>query len=268
MDREQELRDAFTSRTQNVRIGRGAFRRLRPYVIDADARAHVEGLKANNEAFRRLPKAEHDRIYEEVHREYTTTRRRAASVALHHVRAAEQHLRDWERWVKSISRDVTRSFPEALRGVSPDGAIMLALLRDQRRAAITRMSAQQLQDTYDRAFATKDAAALVDLEILEDVVLSGTLAIDAADLPVVRQLREQIEGIQDLRVPMHLPDITGLAAEISSLHQRSAAAQIEPIDPSYDPSALAAYQAEESHLLEVGTPTDREAMELAKAAGE
>ena len=271
---ELELRAAFHTHTRYRNIARGAIRRLRPHVLDSDARAHVEQLKENSEPFRRMGKREHDRVRDEVQREQSTARRRAASVALHHLRAAEQHVNDWRRWVQASRRDVSLSMPAALAHVSADGMISLALLRERRRSAVLTMTADQMLACYERACATKDAPAFVDAQLIEDVVQNGTgLALDAEDLPTLRKLREYISGIQDLRVPTDLPDYEALAADIESLHERADALQISPLPPEHDAISAAAYREQESTLLEIGTRSDREDLqavqqELAKASGE
>lgn len=271
---EKELRQTFPAMLLTVQIARGALRQNRPHVIDGRVNTHFEALKTNEALSRLLTnRAEHTRVLNDVRRDISTAIHQAAAIALYPLRAAQQHVSDWREWTATTKREVALSFPRALHGVTPDGMIGLATLRELRRPVLQRASANDLLRTYQKAQARRQsAAAMLDSEIIEGM-LDGAAgwAGEPKDLPVLRELREMIRECQDMRLPGDLPDYEGLDADIVRLWERASAAKINVIDPAQNPDAAAAYREQEAELRAVGAASDRDSIasvQLATAIGQ
>jgi hypothetical protein len=274
MTTEQELRNRFPLATRMIHIARGALRLLRPYVIDRDVKVHMDGL-ATNEAIHRLLKnrVERAKMHNDIRNETVTARQRAAGVGLYPLRDVLNYVQEWRELVQATRRNVRESFPVALNGVDRNGMIMLGMARLQLRDRLVKAPASELLNIYINAQPRRDdPIALLETEVIEAMLESGSLATNDADLPTLKKLREFVSDCQDMRTPADLPDYEGLAADVDSLRARASAAQVSVINPEHDHEASALYKAQERDLLAAGSVSDRDDMvavqqELAAASG-
>ena len=252
----QELHNAEQAAKAAIREYRGALRRVRPIVLDRDAKRRFDTFLAHSEAARRLP-SEHERITAEIRHEEEVSRRLGAGAARHHARAVRTFVDEARAHVARTRRDVSASFPDALDHVDGNGMIMLALLRVQSLPLLASASAATLLSTYRAAVERKDARGLVEAEIIEDLVASGAgLASGEADLPIVKQLRELVTDVQDLRLPANLPDLDALLADLDRLDSRADLAKVDPINVDVDETAAAAFEEQREAMEQAGGPSD------------
>lgn len=249
-----ELAAAYRTITASLVTFRGGLRRLRPVTLDWDAADRLAALKADNEAIRRLPTTEQQRIELDIRREHEAQRRGAASHARHQVRAARELVKEGEAFIARTRRDTALSFPDATEGLSADGLVNLALLRVHLAQHLRQASAAQLFATYQAAHQRRDARGLVEAELVEELVTSGQpLAAGEADLPILRELREYVDGIQELRVPLDLPNFAALLDEADRLDARAEALQLHPTNEA---EGRRAFEAEHALMTAAGQASD------------
>lgn len=246
-------------RDTTIREYRGALRLLRPTALDRAGKQRLATLKAHSEALRRLP-TEHDRIAKELRQEEEALWRTAAAGARHRARPIRDFVEDSRAQIARARRDVGQSFPDALLGLTKDGLVALAHLKVTMLPMLASASTAALLATYQRALSRKDdPAALIECEIIEDLVASGAgLAADEGDLHVVRGLRELVASAQDLRLPADLPDLDDLAHQLDTLDARADLLKLDPINLDANPEAAAAFEQHREALAAAGQPSDED----------
>lgn len=260
-----------TSARATLNRARGAFRRLRPGAVEQAAHAHVERLKQDSEAFRRLPRAEHARIREDVIKETTVARRRAAAVAGYRLGEVRDYVAEGLAWLDGVRRDPLRSFPDALDHVDRNGMIGLAVYRELRRPTLAAMAPGDLFGAYQAALRRKTSPdALVDVTLIEDLLRAGLVhAAQESGIAALRSLRLVVAEEEELRTPADCPPWDDIAKDASRLEARAIALELAPINPDHDPAALAAYNAEGEACDQAGEASDAddwaEQQEAAKA---
>jgi hypothetical protein len=255
----QSFRDDHATATATLRTYRGALRLLRPHVIERDSVAAFDRIVTDNPLVRRFPQRERDRMAGEERATIENNRRAAGAVArrrAYDVRAIITRSRDA---VARARRDVTLSMPDALDHVSADGMIALALLRLQLQAVLREASAPELHATYQAALERKDARGLVEAEIIEGLASSGAaLAREDSERAASARLREYVAGVQDLRVPLDLPDVDALEADLNRLEARADALQLQPLNPEQHPAARQAFDELHDAMTVAGEKDDAE----------
>ena len=93
----------------------------------------------------------------------------------------------------------------------------------------------------------------------------GPLAGDDSERAASRELREFVDAVQDLRLPIDLPDFAGLAAEADRLDARADALQFGPLDPDTQPAARQAYADLFHAMTAAGAASDGEDHALLRA---
>jgi hypothetical protein len=230
---ESELRKTFPAMVRVVHVARGALRMLRPHRLDQDVAAHVDKL-SETEAIHRLLKnrVERANMVKDIRNETLAARSRAAGVALYALRDVQRYAQDVREWATATRRNASESFPNALDGVDRNGMIMLGMAREQVRARLAKAPASVLRETYINAQPRRDdPIALLETEIIESMLESGSLAASEADVTPLRELRRFVSDCQNLRLPTDLPDYEGLAADVDRLHTRARAAEVSVINP-------------------------------------
>lgn len=250
----QELRAAFGAAERAVITFRGSVRRLQPDVIDRHVKDRFEELSTTNEAIRRLPRSERDRIKADIKQETIELRRAAAQVARHHAAEVRAFITEARHCIECARRNTEQSFPpDVYHHVTADGLITLGLLRVHLRSQLAQADATALHSAYGAALARKDAAGLVEAEIIEAIVMSNRkLATTKADIPAAKQLREYVEGMIELRTPPDLPDLDTLQREASRLSARADLLRIAPLNPHSAPLAASAFDQEQGELFMAG----------------
>jgi hypothetical protein len=238
----QTFKNDHATASATLRTYRGALRGLRPHALDRDSAAAYAEAEASNPLMRRFPRVERDRIAGEMRGELENNRRAAGAVARFHAHGVRAIIARAREVVARARRDVLLTMPDALQGVSADGMISLSLLRLQLTPLLREASAPELHATYQAALARKDARGLVEAEIIESMVASGAaLAREDHERAASTRLREYVAGVQDLRVPLDLPDIDELEAEANRLDARAEALQLQPLDTEAHPAGRQAY---------------------------
>jgi hypothetical protein len=232
---------------------RGALRRLRPATLDRDADRRFDTLTAHSEALLRLP-TEHDRIRQEIRDEEEMGRRLAAAVARYEAYGVRRFVNEAREAIERTRRHTALSFPDALDGVDANGMIMLAVLRAQLQPLMSSMDAATLLNVYQAALQRKDARGLAEAEIIESLARSGApLSKSDADLPIVRQLRQHVEDIADLRLPLDLPDFEKLLTDVDRLDSRADVISLLPLTSD---EAKTAYETQLEAMTTAGKQND------------
>lgn len=257
-DREREHRAEFSRMTGIVQAFRGILRQLRPHVITRDADRQREDLSASNAAFAHMLRSqvERDRVTKDILNQILTKRRPAAGVALFQLRAVDTHVAAWRSWVHDTKRDIAVDFP--LVGVTPDGMIAYEDFKLRLDQALAPKSGAELFVIAQAGWQRHDVKGRAEHEIIQARIDAGAIATSGDDLSHAKQLREYMEALGELRVPMDLPDYESLAQEASRLRERANLLQIGPINPEHDPSAAAVFRDLEGELLDAGRASDRD----------
>src|SRR5206468_8396834 len=91
---------------------------------------------------------------------------------------------------------------------------------------------------------TGDAAALIDLQAIEEIAFTKTAA-DAEQVPATRELREVVTFIQESRVPAALAEMVDpVIKDAHAVLSHADVAHLHPVDPERDPAAKQAYETE------------------------
>jgi hypothetical protein len=258
--------DAILTATRSARASltlyRGGLRRLRPTVLDTHTALRIEERERESDALRLLLKndAERARLFADVRAGFDTTRRRAAAGARSEAtKAAGEAIRAGRAFIAARRADVLLSMPRADENVSADGMLIRELLRLQLAASLSTAPAAQLAEQYARALARKAAPDLVIVEVIEHLTdTRAPLALTTADRAAAQRLREHVDGIRDLRVPLGVPDFDALAADLARLHQRADLLNVHAIDPAAHLSVREALDAERLAMTAAGEADDAE----------
>lgn len=263
-----DLRDGYNKAERALTTFRGALRRAQPNVIEHQANAHLSQLSKANEAIRRLPRTERDRITGELRTETRALRQAAARVARFHAHGVLRFVNEARTFIEQTRRDTEQSFPEAYHGVSADGLATLGLLRVQLRTQVAQASVAELQAAYAAALARQDAAGLVEAQLIEARVLSNQpLTTNATELSAAKALREYVENVMELRVPDDLPDLDGLQHEADRQEAQADVLKVLPANPSRDEMAAAAFANERALMFIDGEKSQADfAREMTEAA--
>lgn len=236
--------------------------RTPPDPIRRAAEARVDQMKVASEPFLRMPATEHDRVLRQIVAEESAARRQTAAVARFHL---EPHVAELDRlyheFVESCHRDTAADFPDALDRLDPAGMLMFELLKETLRPAFETASADDLLQRYEGALQTKTARGLIEAQLIEARVERGGLAKTEDQLPAAKRLRDFIDGVQELRVPMEqISDVPDTVAFAQNQIRNADLVQIRPLNADQPANAAikAAFESEE--------PQFREA--LAAAAGD
>jgi hypothetical protein len=131
---------------------------------------------------------------------------------------------------------------------------------------IEAASAAERFGTAQGAYQRKDARGFVEATIIERLIATGApLARDESELPIVRQLCEYVEAVQDLRIPSDVPDFDAPEQELSRLNARAEAIQLAALDPDTNPSAAQAYAYLLPELAEAGARSDEDDLTAVRA---
>jgi hypothetical protein len=216
--------------------------------------ARFESLKTQNEAIRRLPRSEQDRIQRELLEEESAARQLAASVARHRVEPKVEALaKRLQTYIDTRRADTMLTFPEALVGFDGPAMVALAQYREMRRSTVEGLTAAELLRLAQSALASRDAVGYVDFQLIERRVARGGLSQTSDDVPIAKQLAEFVEGIVDLRVEPFKPlgVVRDNIREAQKVVSRADLVQVLPIDAEHHPTAKAAFeQAEEEFEAE------------------
>lgn len=265
----QQCRDSFTKAARVLTAFRGSVRRLRADAIENHVNAHLNKLSKANEAIRRLPQSERDRIKGDIRRETVEVRQLAARVARFRASVVRSFVDEARVYINQARRNTERSFPsDVFNHVTADGLIALALLRAHIRPQLATASVAVLRDSYESALARGDAAGLAEAEIIEAIVASNRpLAADQTEMAAAKELREYVAAMMDQRVPKDLPDLDALQQEADQLHARADILKIAPLNPARDEKAASAFEQEEDQILSAGEKSQAEfAREVAGGA--
>jgi hypothetical protein len=230
-----------------------ATKRTIPDVVARTVSGRMDTLRKENEAVRRLPRAEQDRIFGDIEREERQARTLAAAVARYAVEPNIAALAERHRaYLSRRRRDVSVSFPSALDHFNPGDMIALELLRETLRPQIDSANIADLTQRYNRAYEHKDARGLIEAELIEARVERGGLAKSEEDRAAVKQLAESIEVMQDMRI-VELEAIRNIEDAIEAAHKavsRAEIAQVRAINPEHDLSAKSAHAAAEAEYAQ------------------
>ena len=199
--------------------------------------AKINKMKAESEPFRRLPSAEHTRIWAEIEAEETRARQLNAGVSRAAVEPVVAPLRArLNAYVERRRRDVSLSFAAALDNVSADGMIMLGVLELTLAPIVDALPAADLLRRYSLALESKSAKGLIEARLIEQRVERGGLAKTETDVPIVKQLAELIADVQDLRCEpaTELQQIAEVIADASKAISRADLAQVRAVNPEHD----------------------------------
>lgn len=212
------------------------------------ARARVEKMTAEHEPFRRMGRAEHERVEREIEKEEAARRRMTASAARWGLEPLARELEQLHReFVARCRRDTSIDFPQALDRMTPGDMLTFELLKETLRSGVEHASADELFRRYERVLQTKDARSLIEAELIERRVERGGLAETPEQLPAVKRLREFVEAVQEMRLPTEqladVPDTIEFARKQISLADL---AYVKPLALDHPSNAAAklAFEAE------------------------
>lgn len=238
--------DSLTLRTDTHRLTWQTVRTI-PNSIARAVTAKLDRMKAENEAVRRFPQSELDRIFREIEREETVTRQLAAGAARYAVeRVIDDLARRHADYIARRRADVSLSFPDALNNVDANGMLTFHLLTETLRPMVAQAGAAELRRLYADAIESKDARGRIIATLVEERVDHGGIAEMEDDLPIIRELSDQIEGVRDLRVEPHgeLQTIAETITEARKAVSRAEIARVHPANVAHDPNAKAAAERE------------------------
>ena len=238
---------------------RGSLRRLRPITLDRNAASDAETLKRENEAIRRLPHAELNRIQLEIRAEHESIRRAAAGIARKDAEQVRDIVAHARAAVAAARRNVllSPSKADAFNHFRPGDMLTAELLRLQLEKRYRAAGLGELLAVYAAALERDDAKAALDMELIEAMSARGELlAADDEGRKARRALALMIEEEQAMRVPADLPDFDALEDQLSKLDVRADAIQVLPLDPDRDLAAGAAYEQTLEAMNEAGEATD------------
>ena len=191
---------------------RGALRGQRPVTLDAGTKAHLDELTRQNEGLLRLVKrpSELAKFFEEIRAEKVADGLIVIAVCRHLARQIPALVDEFRQAVSRIRRDTSLTFPGVLDRAGDEATRELLRLGIYDR--LSRATPAQLFSTYLDALNRRDSLrAFYEAEGIESLADGGALVpATEADLPVLKALRDHVEGVQDLRVPLDLPDFDGL----------------------------------------------------------
>jgi len=205
----------------------------RVHSTEADAHAKVQQPIAESEPFKLMGRPHHVKVEQQFAAEWRQGRILAAGARRFDLEPRiDRFAQNVHAFIERRKRDVSVTMPDALDRVTPDGMIALALLRESRTARIDSMSAADLHAVYQSALARRDAAALVDLELIEARVGRGNLASSMDERPAVKALVDHVEGVQELRVPVELNEAAEVIEAARQAVRRAQRHEIEPVNPA------------------------------------
>lgn len=236
--------------------------RTNVHAIEKAADGRLAKLKAESEAFRRMPRTEHERVRTQILREETAARSATASAARWGLEPLARELADrYTEFVAQCRHDTAIDFPEALVGLDAAGMLTFALVVEALRPTIAHAGPDELLARHQAAMLTKDAASLAVATLIEQRVARGALATSEQQLPAVKALHDWIDGVQEMRVPSEqladVPDTLEFARKQLSLADLVYIKAVA-LDQSVNAATKAAFDAE----------ADQYAEELAAAAGD
>jgi hypothetical protein len=218
--------------------------RTNPDAVARVAAAKIASMRQESEPFDLSGPAQHEVAQRRLIEQETKQRQLGASVQRFAVEPAARALRPrLQALVSTMASDPLLSCPGALDRLDPAGMVQLGILRELRQRRLERTDFDGLLGIYKEALQRQDASALVDIEYCERTALTTTAASEEQVGPA-RALREMVEGIRELRVPIELLSVEPIirAAETAVTHCDLVPAH--PIDPKNDPNAKAAHEAE------------------------
>jgi hypothetical protein len=240
------IRDESNQLALDTRRLNWALQRTIATTIKRVVGARFESLKKENEAIRRLPRGEQDRIQREMFEEESAARQLDASVMRHRVEPRVEALeRRHQSYVMRRRADTSLNFPkEAFNGFGPADMVTLSLYRETRRAAVENAAPAELFKMAQSALQSQSAVGFVDFGLVEERVDRGGLSRTPDDVPIVKQLVEFVEAFRDLRVePIGLLDvIANNVREAQKTVARAELAQVQPINAEHDPRAKDAFE--------------------------
>lgn len=229
-----------------------ANRRTVHTTIRAVAENHLTLMENENEALRRFNMAsphEREKMIKQIVGEETARRSLGAGVALRQLKLTAADLqRRVEHFTQARRHDVGLSFPDALVNVDANGMLMFQLLKETLRPMIESASPDALLRIYQHAWESKSARGQAECELIEERVEHGRLVAKTEDLAAAKELRDMIDGVQDLRVEPaeELRRIEETLAKATKAIVRAEVLQVQPIDIEHpaNTSAKAAFGAE------------------------
>jgi hypothetical protein len=239
------IREESNALAQDTRRLSWALSRTVSTTIDRTAKARMQELSDSNEAIRRLPHGERERIRHEIFDEENAARQRAASVARHRVEPRVAALdKRLQNYIKQRRADTELNFPKALYGFNGPAMVALAQYREMRRGTIERATPAELLQIAQSALRSENAVGLVDFGLVEARVSRGSLSKTEDDLPAVKELVQFIEAIVDLRVEPYtlLGVVRDNIDEARKVVGRADLAQVLPIDAEHNPKAKEAFE--------------------------
>jgi hypothetical protein len=249
MDYDKEfsgIRDASNQLALDTRRLNWALQRTVSTTIKCVVGARFESLKQENEAIRRLPRGEQDRIQREMFEEETAFWQLAASAARHQVEQQPDTLdRRLQNYIRTRRADTELNFPNAFDGFGPADMVTLALYRETRRASIENASPAELLRIAQSAMRSQNAVGCTDFALVEERVDRGGLSRTPDDVPIVKDLVQFIETFRDMRVEHQdlLDVVADNVREARKVIGRADLAHVQPINAEHHLDARRAYEA-------------------------
>jgi hypothetical protein len=218
-----------------------------PDRIKQAARARVERLK-ESEDFRRAGAQRHLAVEAEIAGEMTTHAQLAGSASRNAAEAVLVELDTTYRpFVAARRADTSLSF-EGVPALDATGQIMLAMLETQTRPIVEKMTPEELEAGITKALLDQNWPGLVTTRLVEQRFAHNTgLTTSMEQLPAVKRVREIIDALQDLRVPIeHLGDVEPTIEYARRQISMAAAAGIRSVNTSMAANAnyKAAFESE------------------------
>jgi hypothetical protein len=248
-----ELRAVDATLTKATATLKAAVTRATPAVIGESISAKVARMMAENEGFRYSPQAHRDATTKQLMESLTRDRLIAAGVALHDLTVAlGPFAQDVADTIEATRHDVGLTWPDSYDRLDNAGMVNVGVYRELRRSTINEAGPAELLDTYERAIEERHlATSRIDAELIEARLdRRGGIAQVEPDVPVVKRLRERVDGLRELRVDAGLEDMKASIEAAKKAISRAKLINISPVDVS-------------SALPEVAEVVERELQEAA-----
>lgn len=257
---------AYQTAQQYIRWGRGSLRGLRPATLQRDTDHQMGEITKQNPAVDFFPDPQKAKMWTDVHGAIEKGRRSNAGVAVHFLldplsTLIREGRADRDRQLK----DVSRTAPRALEGVSADGACVLAIFRVIRTAQLAGMPVAQLQAAYESALQRKTPDSLTDLELIEGLADGNQLAKTEQERGAAKSLRSLVENVRALRVDLDAPDWNEVEREANTLKARASVLAVQPVNPLQQPKLFDAFQSKLAEIEAAGALDDSESLEEFRA---
>jgi len=145
---------------------------VRLLAVDSAADAKVARLRQDSEPYDLMGAEHHRKDIAHFRTEYRRARALAAGAARYDLESSAPKFEHAARtFIADRRRDPYVTCPDARNHMRPGDMLNEAIYRELRRPYVAGMTIDQLSPAYQHALDTRDAAAAIDLQLIEERVL-------------------------------------------------------------------------------------------------